>query len=54
MLRAGAPTGNPADTLELALRDFDRLAISNDSTSILTNLDVVKRHHSRVASQNVQ
>ncbi|MEJ8570411.1 hypothetical protein [Microbaculum marinum] len=40
----------PTGTLELVLQDFDRLAVSNDSTSILTNLDVVDRMKTRWAS----
>lgn len=40
----------PAGGLELVLQDFDRLALSNDSTSVLTNLDVLGRMKTRWAA----
>lgn len=41
----------PAGGLELVLQDFDRLAVSNDSTSILTSLDVLGRMKTRWAAE---
>jgi len=41
----------PPSGLELVLQDFDRLALSNDSTSILTNLDVLGRMKTRRAAE---
>jgi hypothetical protein len=37
----------PAGGLELVLQDFDRLALSNDSTSVLTSLNVLGRMKTR-------
>jgi hypothetical protein len=41
----------PAGGLELVLQDFDRLALSNDSTSVLTSLDVLGRMKTRWAAE---
>jgi hypothetical protein len=41
----------PAGGLELVLQDFDRLALSNDSTSVLTDLDVLGRMKTRRAAE---
>ncbi len=41
----------PAGGLELVLQDFDRLALSNDSTSVLTNFDVLGRMKTRRAAE---
>ncbi|MBX3455581.1 hypothetical protein [Ferrovibrio sp.] len=41
----------PLGGLELVLQDFDRLALSNDSTSVLTNLDVLGRMKTRRAAE---
>lgn len=43
------PFERPSD-LELTLQDFDRLALSNDSTSMLTNVDMVGRLKTREMS----
>ncbi|MBP2157488.1 MULTISPECIES: hypothetical protein [Asticcacaulis] len=37
--------------LELVLQDFDRLALSNDSTSVLTNVDVLGQMKTRWAAE---
>ena len=37
----------PPDSVELVLQDYDRLALSNDSTSVLTNMDVLGRMKTR-------
>lgn len=41
----------PVSGLELVLQDFDRLALSNDSTSVLTSLDVLGRKKTRWAAE---
>lgn len=43
------PFGRPSD-VELTLQDFDRLALANDSTSMLTNVDMVGRFKTREMS----
>lgn len=41
----------PPGGLELVLQDFDHLTLSNDSTSVLTNLDVLGRMKTRHAAE---
>jgi hypothetical protein len=41
----------PTGGLELVLQDFDRLALSNDSTSVLTSIDVLGRMKTRWAAE---
>ena len=44
----------PGGGLELVLQDFDHLTLSNDSTSVLTNLDVLGRMKTRWTAEWVE
>ena len=47
----GGQARYPTGGLELVLQDFDRLALSNDSTLVLASLDVLGRMKTRWAAE---